>query len=588
MITDEQHKKFIISTVTEKVIVAVAQAHNGIELINLYWHYGYFVPKPIDGFSLSSLPILKEIPSFSSSISEVMRPVSKNSHGVIKLRNSDNEITSYEQYSFNSQSIILYVGQKDWVFSDFRVVFSGYFDTAGLQRTGDYEYTLKLLGVENLMDVPFQRRQENNKEIIQCIGTVFNVEPVLVDKANHEYRVEQYLYKDILEMRWNGEPVVEGVAYKIGEAGTPRLYADQGLVRLITNPATSKITCDIQGRLVNSDFKPDVTGTQINKASDIVRAILYTKTAIQEIQIDDTSFDKLNISRPETLGLYDNKGSVSDQVAKILSSVFSFIRFNKANSKLELKLFQIPEHSDIPDWILEASDFQSITFVTSQPAPKSITVGYRQNYTIQTSGLSGTIIDNDTELVDLYGRENTTVTYSNTIFESTITLVQWQSGNLIKYTFTDNPATVILGMVLSVFDCAETLNNGSFVVVSTGTNYIIVTNTNRSDAVADETTGGIADVMPFNFINTTEKKTIDTLIHGSSDADDIAEEIATAFESGTEELKVVGVFSKIVLMNIGDTVLVKTDKAGLESTTCIITGINGGLFQGDINIIRKQ
>ena len=126
------------------------------------------------------------------------------------------------------------------------------------------------------------------------------------------------------------------------------------------------------------------------------------------------------------------------------------------------------------------------------------------------------------------------------------------------------------------------------VVVSTGTNTITVTNYNRSDAVADETTGGIADVMPFNFINTTEKRTIDTLIHGSVDADNIAEEIATQFESGTEELKVIDVYSKIVLMNIGDTVLVKTDKAGLRDTTCVITGISGGLFQGDINIIRKK
>ena len=585
MITDQEYNKFIISTVTEKVIVAVAKAHNGTSLINLYWHYGFFVPKPIDGFTLESIPILKEIPSFSSSISEVMRPVSENSHGVIKLRNSDDEITHYENYSFNSQAITLYVGQKDWVFSDFRVVFSGYFDTTGLQRTDDYEYTLKLLGIENLMDVPFQRRQENNKEVIQCIGTVFNAEPVLVDKANHEYRLDQYNYLSITEMRGKGDPII---SFKIGEPGTPRLYADQGLFRLTSNPATDKITCDVQGRIVGSTFKPDVVGTQINKASDLVRAILYTKTAIQEHQIDDTSFDALNTSRPEILGLYDNKGSVSDQVAKILSSVFSFIRFNKANLKLELKTFEIPEHSDTPDWILEASDFFEVTFVASRPAPKSITVGYRKNYTVQTSGLAETIIDNDTELVELYGRDNTTVTYSNTTFESDITLVEWQSGNLIKYTFTDNPTTVTIGMVSNMFDCAETLNNGSFVVVSTGTNTITVTNYNRSDAVADETTGGIADVMPFNFINTTEKRTIDTLIHGSVDADNIAEEIATQFESGTEELKVIDVYSKIILMNIGDTVLVKTDKAGLRDTTCVITGISGGLFQGDINIIRKR
>ena len=153
MITDAQYQAFIISTVTEKVVVAVAKAHNGTSIINLYWHYGLFIPKPTDDFTVDgslmspSLPILKEIPTFSSSISEVMRPVSKNSHGVITLRNTDDEITHYEQYSFNSQPITLYVGDPSWFFSDFRVAFLGYFDSAGLQRTGDYEYKIKLLGV---------------------------------------------------------------------------------------------------------------------------------------------------------------------------------------------------------------------------------------------------------------------------------------------------------------------------------------------------------------------------------------------------------------------------------------------------------
>ena len=103
-----------------------------------------------------------------------------------------------------------------------------------------------------------------------------------------------------------------------------------------------------------------------------------------------------------------------------------------------------------------------------------------------------TAIPDDETSGNIYILDNNSATY-------TISAINWQSANTVRYTFSGTPdlsAITTSTNILYCYDAVNTEHNGRFVItaVNDGSDYIDVTNTLISDATLDETTGGSVEL----------------------------------------------------------------------------------------------
>lgn len=101
-----------------------------------------------------------------------------------------------------------------------------------------------------------------------------------------------------------------------------------------------------------------------------------------------------------------------------------------------------------------------------------------------------------------------TIPAAATVVNATCTTIAYQSGNTVRYTFTATDlSAVVPGDMLFIAAAAIAGNNGLFAItaVNNGSDYVDVTNLNRSDAAGDESGLSIAAVMTDGHITVTAR-----------------------------------------------------------------------------------
>ena len=101
------------------------------------------------------------------------------------------------------------------------------------------------------------------------------------------------------------------------------------------------------------------------------------------------------------------------------------------------------------------------------------------------------------------------------VVTGTITDIEFQSGNTIRYTFSSSFAGVTAGDVLNCTGATFTTNNGLFTITNVSGSYVDVTNLNRSDTAADETTVTLDGVITDGIVTVSAQTTLKGLYTAS-------------------------------------------------------------------------
>jgi hypothetical protein len=589
-ITDAEHAKNIASPEIKNTFLIVVKAHDGVNEVTFCWSLGGYASKKDDAIYAAFKSVVTEMTAFDRQLNDVMNNEVSLSFGSLKIVNENGELDALVNYGFDRREIDIYAGVHSYPhFEDFRLIFSGFVSDSGLTVVNRDEYELTIYDKLLALDVPMQtRRYSSGSAVGDIIPTalgafIFNVEPVLVDKANLEYQFDEYSCT-IIELRVDGNPSTSFTA------------VGNGKIRLTVNPASAVITADISGRAVNlTTFQPDLAGTVITTASDIIKHLLIMKTVLTINDLDTASFAQFKTDCPQEIQVFTKTDeTIGSWYARILSSVNGIGILNKSEGTLSLYELEVPAISDAPDHTMRPGDWgeRAIEIESNIIPAKSYTVGYQENNKIQ-SKFAGVVIDADQEAVALYSRQYTDITYSNTIIEGDLTSILWQSGNTIRYTFAGTPSMtgVAAGQLLTAIN-ADTINNGFFIISGKGNYYVDVTNRSRSDGNDDEVvSGGFADVMIGKYISSQHRKMQPTLLTDATEAAAMSQTKAALLSTNMQVISVNYTNGIVFNMELGETILLNTDdlEPELQGTTGIIIGINEDYQRssGSLRFLRR-
>lgn len=160
------------------------------------------------------------------------------SYGDIEVRNVNGELDTWLNDYWANRRIKIFVGDKSWIRDDFWQIFDGV--TTGIDSRKRETLNLKLSDKLQRLNNPVSEvklggaTSNADKLVPVCFGECHNIEPLLGDPANHEYRIHDGAIENIIEVRDNGVPV----------AFTPLLST--GRFRLTASPA-GQITASVQG-----------------------------------------------------------------------------------------------------------------------------------------------------------------------------------------------------------------------------------------------------------------------------------------------------------------------------------------------------
>lgn len=554
--TNTELLKFLSQYHEDKIILVKLDYYTGTGFDSGYFSWGGFTPKLSDSITKPFLEVIKEIPTINRGVSNIFDEKISYSFGELVLWNLNNELDYLKNYFFQYRDITIYIGRKEDSFDNFNIIFSGTINSEGLKE-GDNVLSFTFFDKQLLLEVPVAPFKYDTTEIEgqnkpTCLGYCFNVQPVLIDKINLEYQLDAFNVYEILEVRVNGNPTTQ---YKIGETGDVRKYIDKGTFRLTSHPATSTITVDVRGRSVDSTtLLPNPNDTPIDTASDLIKHLLILNTKIPNSQLDSSSFSTHKTNHPEKVGFWTTDSTVNEIIQQLTKSVNSLFYF--VDNTFYLTDFELPTELDVPAVTITDSDigFNTIEIFRTIPPAKKITVNYKKNNSIQKTGLAGTVIENNPDLVELYGREYSAVYTDNALVNDNILTITWLSGNTLRITFENNITTLnIVGKILDISNVVYPTNKGEFIISAQGVDYVDIININVSDSSFDETRGS---GVVFSSPALQNDYTINTLLYEKTDADSLNTELASIYETKLKFYKLNKVFGLNFSINVGDIIKV--------------------------------
>lgn len=325
-------------------------------------------------------------PDFNREIQNIFGGITRYGFGDIELDNSDGRLDSWLLDGFDGRVLKLYIGDKSWARSDFRLILDG--TCADIIASGSSIITLRARDKQALLNVDIQNdtlsvsNSNNGKPVPICYGQCFNVPAVLVDHTTHEYQVHDGTIEDITDVRANGV----SVAYT--------KYLSTGKFRLSANPFSQVITCDVKGA------KPT---TYLTTVADIVREIATARGGFSGSEIDDDAFDQLNVDAPYTVGTFvSSPRKILDVIGELAESVGAYVGVSRGGL---LTIAQLKDH-DAQDSVLSIGPDQIKQFgvdIEKKELPyQSIEVGYQKAFFVQKSGLAGSVTE---ENATIYGND---------------------------------------------------------------------------------------------------------------------------------------------------------------------------------------
>lgn len=317
--------------------------------------------------------------TYSRSLSETLNGGASVSRGEVAIVLND-DLQNLIGGWFNLQSLNIFLGDKSWPRNDFRKIVSGVSKEKRINRN---ELIISFRDDAELLNTPFKRTLVSSgvsagKNIPLCFGQCFNITPLLVDHTTRKYQVHDGAVNDIVDVRDNGVSV--GFT-KTNSTGT----------FVLTAAPAGQITCDVKGAHPTTG---SITGYK-STACNIVELILRNYAGFSAGDVDSTSLTVLNSAAAYDCGLYvvNDNYTMIEAINSLLKSIGGFWLINRLGV-FSVGRLQTPTTSANTLLNDEIEEF-GLTVRKIIPPETSVRLGYKKNWTDQSSGLASSVtIDN--------------------------------------------------------------------------------------------------------------------------------------------------------------------------------------------------
>lgn len=389
-ISDAQYAAWLAADGKQREILAVVECnHLGAEITRYLSRYGY-TTKP--GEAPASTPFLACLSgglTFERSIGITAGdPSIQVSAGDLEVENRDGRLDAWFGDVWVKRGINIYLGDPTWAFADFRVIVVG--TIADIQPQGRHAFKFRLSDKMERLNFPISQTlaggTTNPTALLPlAFGEVYNATPLLVDAATLKYAVHAGAVESIIEVRDSGLTV----------NNTPTVAAG---TFTLNQARYGQITCDIQGAKVG--------GVYLKTVAKIIEEIVTHYGApgqqLAPAEIDAANFTAWNAAYPQTIGLYvEGKRNLLEVCASVLRSLQASMYFSRAGL---LRLWGFPPSIGAAAVEFTKADIveDSIEFSQFIPAAPAAVLGWGKNWTVQTSGMAGGVLD---AVASSFGRE---------------------------------------------------------------------------------------------------------------------------------------------------------------------------------------
>lgn len=266
--------------------------------------------------------------------------------------------------AWDGRAVRLLVGAADWTLDLFLPVFDGV--ATSLQATPEGKLRLAMSDPREQLNRPVQAAllttgPSAGEPVPLCYGTVFNVEPILIDAASHTYRVHESAVVSVDEVYVGGLPVS---------------YADNGdgTLTLGVFPA-GRVTADVRGQAI--------------ERADALIVAIAARAGVTAV--DTAAMAALATAAPMPLGIYiagrRNAIDVLDEIAQSVGAWWGF----SGVGQLTAAVAQV----GVPALSLTADDIGEFGVqIERVDVPRwRVRVGYRRNYAVQSDGLFAAVAE---------------------------------------------------------------------------------------------------------------------------------------------------------------------------------------------------
>lgn len=301
---------------------------------------------------------LQEVPEVRQSLPDTLFGRSEIGWSDAIISNPNGVRDGWLDEAWDGRAVRLLVGAASWTLDQFETVFNGV--STGLQATSDGALRLAMSDPREQLNRPVQDAllttgPSAGEPVPLCWGSVFNVEPTLIDAATHTYRVHESAVVSVDQVYVGGLAVA---------------YADNGdgTLTLGVFPA-GRVTADVRGQAI--------------ERADALLVAIAARAGVTAV--DTAAMAELATAAPQPLGLYINQRSnaidVLDQIATSVGAWWGF----DGLGQLTAAVAQV----GVPALALTTDDVTAFGVqIDRLDIPRWRTrVGYRRNYTVQTDGL---------------------------------------------------------------------------------------------------------------------------------------------------------------------------------------------------------
>jgi len=394
MISDIDYVSWLKRDGVPRALLVEAVAYSGGAEVTRTFSNRVFISGPIDSPAHAAYDdIVMGAPRFAAQLSELFTGQSLPTWGDIEVTNEGGVRDSWLGDAWDGRAVRLYLGDPAWPKSDFRRVLDG---TIGdIVAPARNRLALQLRDKTWVLNVPIQTaliggataNKDQPKPL--CFGQCFNVEPLLIVAATHQYQVHDGAIEAISEVRDNGV----SVAYTADAAS--------GTFTLNAAP-TGRITADVKGA------KPG--GVYLTRCAEIINYIVTTRTTLTGDDVDGANFSAFDTACPQTLGLYlRDRENLIAALDELVSAVGGFWTFSR-DGLLRVGRLDAPAGTPVLELVADDIRERQIACVARALPVQTLRLGYQRNFSPQSDGLAGAVTETNRAL---YSAEHQVATATN-------------------------------------------------------------------------------------------------------------------------------------------------------------------------------
>jgi hypothetical protein len=318
--TDEQFLAWLGSQAAVRVVLVEAGASvAGVEVVRLLSDRAFSTATGVP-----YLPIIRGGITFDETLPLDGQP--SLSTGSIEIDNADGERDTWLRDVWRNRGVEVFIGDARWPREQFRQIFAGTIDDIGARDQGVLNLALrdKLQRLNTPLSEATIGGEGVNKDVLlpHSFGEVFNVAPLLVDEAHHEYQVHDGPIEGVIEVRDNGMPVLF--------TATPAT----GKFRLAKS-AAGQITASVQGAAG--------TGGYVNTVAGIVQRLATEYGTVEDrltlADIDLANFAAFAAAHPQPVGIWiADRANVLAVCQQLAASVGAQLAMSRAGQLRLLKI----------------------------------------------------------------------------------------------------------------------------------------------------------------------------------------------------------------------------------------------------------